>query len=178
VQAGAGDFTHGIKPFDVGARHLIDHYAAATVMCRRYHRNRLLRDVDAQLQATRVNVRKVFLEKISRFVRNIPIYAIQPAFFHLEINGTRHNVTRRQFGAFIVLWHEARAVRQHQNAALASHRFGNQKRLGMRVIQAGGMELDELHIRHAAAGAPTHRNTVAGGNIRIGGVKIRFAGAA
>ena len=48
----------------------------------------------------------------------------------------------------------------------------------MRMIKAGGMKLDEFHIRHAAARAPTHGDAIAGGGIGIGGVEIDFAGAA
>src|SRR5690606_41034442 len=33
-------------------------------------------------------------------------------------------------------------------------RFGNQERLGLRMVQAGGVELIEFHIGHPAAGAP------------------------
>ena len=48
----------------------------------------------------------------------------------------------------------------------------------MRVVQAGRVELDELHVRHPAAGAPGHGDAVAGGGVGIGGVEIDLAGAA
>ena len=42
--------------------------------------------------------------------------------------------------------HEAAPVRQQQQAALAAHGFADQEGLGVRVVQAGGVELDELHV--------------------------------
>ncbi len=44
--------------------------------------------------------------------------------------------------------------------------------------QAGRMELDEFHVRHAAAGAPGHRDAVAGRGVGIRGVQIDLARAA
>jgi hypothetical protein len=84
----------------------------------------------------------------------------------------------RQFGAAVVVRHEARAVRQAQQAAFAAQGLGDQEGLGVRVVQAGRVELDELHVRHPAAGAPGHRHAVAGGRVGIGGVEIDLAGAA
>ena len=54
----------------------------------------------------------------------------------------------------------------------------DQEGLGVRVVQAGRVELDELHVRHAAAGAPCHRDAVAGRGVGIGRVQVDLAGAA
>ena len=48
----------------------------------------------------------------------------------------------------------------------------------MRVIEASGVELDELHIRHFATGTPAHGDTIAGGDIGVGGVEIDLTRAA
>ena len=48
----------------------------------------------------------------------------------------------------------------------------------MRVVQAGRVELDEFHIRSAAAGAPGGCNAVAGGGVGVGGVEVNLARAA
>ncbi len=40
------------------------------------------------------------------------------------------------------------------------------------------MELDEFHVRHLAAGAPGQGDAVAGGDVRVAGVKVHFAGPA
>ena len=75
-------------------------------------------------------------------------------------------------------WHEACAIGQFQDTAFAAHRLGNQERFCVRVVQAGRVELDEFHVSHAASGAPAHRDAVAGGSVRVGGVEINFTRAA
>jgi hypothetical protein len=65
-----------------------------------------------------------------------------------------------------------------EQAAFAAHRLGDQEGLGLRVVQAGGVELDELHVPHPAARAPGHRDAVAGGDVGVGGVQVHLAGAA
>ena len=42
------------------------------------------------------------------------------------------------------------------------------------MVQGGGVKLVEFEVGHATAGAPGHSNTIAGGDIRIGGVLIDF----
>src|SRR6185436_7719500 len=54
----------------------------------------------------------------------------------------------------------------------------NEKRFGFGMIQTGRLELDEFHIGDASAGAISHRYAVAGGNVRIGCIKINFAATA
>ncbi len=44
--------------------------------------------------------------------------------------------------------------------------------------EAGGMKLDELHVGDRRARAVGHGHAVAGGDVRVGGVKINFAAAA
>ena len=56
--------------------------------------------------------------------------------------------------------------------------FGNQEVSCLRMIQTGGMELIEFHIRHTATSTPGHGNTVTAGHIRIRCVLIHFARAA
>jgi hypothetical protein len=72
----------------------------------------------------------------------------------------------------------ARSGRQLEQAAFAAHRFADQEGLGVGVVQAGRVELDEFHIGDAAAGAPGHRDTVAGGGVGVGRVQVDLAGAA
>ena len=114
MQAGAGDFPHRIQTIDRGACLQIGEYTAATVVRRRHHGNRLARDIDAQCQAAFINGREMLAHEGGWLVRNIQIHAIQAAFFHFKVDGARHDVTRRQLGAHIVLGHEARAIGQFQ----------------------------------------------------------------
>jgi len=48
----------------------------------------------------------------------------------------------------------------------------------VRVIQTGGVELDEFHVGHPAASAPGHGNSVTRGGVRVAGVQINLADAA
>jgi hypothetical protein len=103
---------------------------------------------------------------------------VQPVFLHLEVDGTRHDVARRQFTARIVVLHETRAIGQRQVPALTPQRFGDEKAALLRVIQAGRVELDELHVADTATGAPGHGNAVAGGGVGVAGVAVDLAHAA
>ena len=86
--------------------------------------------------------------------------AIQAALFHFEVDGASHNVARSQFGAIVVLRHEAGAVWQAEQTALATNCLRNQEGLGLWVIKAGRMELNELHIGHPAPCTVGHGNAV------------------
>ena len=83
-----------------------------------------------------------------------------------------------EFGACVVGGHKTRAVGQQQAAAFAAHRFADQKRFGVRVVQASGVELDEFHVLHPAARAPGCGNAVARGGVGVGGVQVHLARAA
>ena len=97
--------------------------------------------------------------------------------FHLEIDGARNHITRSKLSTLIMLRHETNAAqgfRQLEPAPLATHRLGDQKRLGVGVIQTRRVKLDEFHIRNAATGAPRRRNAIPGRGIRVSGVEIHL----
>jgi hypothetical protein len=48
----------------------------------------------------------------------------------------------------------------------------------VRVVQAGGVELDELHVRNRGARPMCHRETVTCRYVRIGRVQVDLAGTA
>ena len=120
----------------------------------------------------------MLLEESFRLVRDVEIDAVQAALLHFEVDGAGDDVARRQFGALVVPGHEARAVGQLEQAAFAAHRFGDEEGLGMGVVEAGGVELDEFHVGDPAAGAPAHGDAVTGRDVGIGGVEIDLARAA
>ena len=111
-------------------------------------------------------------------VRDVEVDAVQAALLHLEVDGARHHVARGELAALVVARHEALAVRELEQPALAAHRLRDEEALGVRVVQAGGVELDELHVGHRAAGAPAHGDAVAGGGVGVGRVEVDLAGAA
>ena len=125
-----------------------------------------------------INVGEVFLDQRVGLVADVEIHAVRAEAFHFVVDGARDDVARREFGARVELRHEAFAVGQQQQAAFAAHRFGDQERFRVRVKQAGRMELIELHVRDATAGAPRHRDAVAGRAVRIAGIEVHLARAA
>ncbi len=110
-------------------------------------------------------------------VADVQVHVIQATLLHFEVDRARHHVARSQFGALVVFRHEAGAIGQLQQAAFATYGFRDQEGLGVGVIQAGRVELDEFHVRHPAARAPGHGDAVAGGRVGVGGVEIDLARA-
>ena len=142
------------------------------------HRDRFASDVDAEFLTLVVNGREVFAHELGWFVTDVEQEMVGAGAFHLVVDGAGDDVARGQLLALVEAMHEALAARQPQVAALAAHRFGDEKGLGHGVVEAGGMELDELHVGHPAPGAPGHGDTVAGSHVGIGGVEIDLARAA
>ena len=96
VQAGAGHFTDGIEPRNLGFAVHVRHDAAALVVRRRNDRDGLPGDVDPVLEAGLVDVRKPLENKLRRPVRDIEHDEIRAALFHLAVDGARDDVPRGQ----------------------------------------------------------------------------------
>ena len=88
------------------------------------------------------------------------------------VDGAGHDVARGEFGARVEARHEALAVGQLEQGAFTAQCFCDQEALGLRVVQAGGVELVELQVRHPAAGAPGHGDPVAAGTVRVAGIEV------
>ena len=78
----------------------------------------------------------------------------------------------------VVLRHEGLPVDRREDAALAADRLADEEALGLRVVEAGRVELEELHARDRRAGAESHRDAVAGRDVGVAGVEVDLAGAA
>ena len=104
---------------------------------------------------------------------------VEAVLLHLEVDRAGDDVARRQFHPFVVACHEARRIGvdagQQQVRALAAQGLGDQKAALLRVVQAGRMELDEFHVADPAAGAPGHRDAVAGRGIGVAGIAVDLA---
>ena len=74
---------------------LINHYATTRVVGGGNDWNGFFRDIDAQLQATFVNRRKMRANKFSGLVRDIQVNAVKTMPFHLGINGARDDIAWR-----------------------------------------------------------------------------------
>ncbi len=77
------------------------------------------------------------------------------------IDRARHHVARSKLGARIEIRHEPVAVGgQFELRALTAHRLGDQEVLDLQIVEAGRVELVELHVRDPRARAPCHRDPV------------------
>ncbi len=178
VQTGVGGLAHCVQPGQVGSPVEVGDHAAAGVVRGRNHGNGLARDVDAELQAARVDGREMLLQEGLAQVRGIQPHVVQAMLLHLEVDGAGDDVARRQFQPLVVRLHEARAVGQLELAAFAAQRLGDEEAALLRVVQTGRVELDEFHVADAAAGAPGHGDAVAGGSVGVAGVAVDLAHAA
>ena len=162
----------------------VDDDAAAGVVSRRDHGDRFAAHVDAEREASGQDVREVGFDEGRVLVADVQVDAIRAEALHLVVDGAGYDVPRGQLAARVEPVHEPAAVGQQQPAALAAHRFGDEERPAIRlpgrlgVVQAGGVELVELHVGDAAACPPCHGDAVAGGAVGIAGVHVDLAGAA
>ena len=134
MQAGARGFANGIEAGQVGARRQIGDHPAAGEVGGRHYRNPVLADVDAEGQAVGVDIREMMLEEFGRLVGDVEEDAVHAVAFHLEVDGPGDDVAGGQFGARVVVGHEAGAIGQTQDGAFATHRFGDEEGLGIRVV--------------------------------------------
>ena len=94
------------------------------------------------------------------------------------VDRARDDVARREVGERMQTRHDRRAGLRLQDRPFSAHRLADQERLRLRVVQARGVELDELHVRECGAGAIGHRHSVARGDVGIARVEIDLARAA
>ncbi len=87
-------------------------------------------------QALRVDVRKARANEARRAVRDVEQHVLAAGALHLEVDGARHDVARRQIGQRVVPLHERVAVRQPQHGALAPQRLAHQEALGLGLVEA------------------------------------------
>ena len=78
-----------------------------------------------------------------------------------------------------MIFYELVTLGINELGAFATNRFGNEKGAGLGtvgagVVEAGGVELDELHVRDGGSGTPGHGESVPGRGIGIGGIKVSF----
>ena len=137
VKPGLGHFAGGIEPGRVGAAVEVHDHAAAGVMLRRHHRDRLPGDVDAEPEQLLVDVGEMRADEIRIAVRDVEMDVIEPEPLDLVVDGAGDDVARRELGALVELRHEALAAafdsgRQLQLPALAAHRLGDQEVLDLR----------------------------------------------
>ncbi|MCY1421134.1 hypothetical protein D9M71_367800 [compost metagenome] len=94
------------------------------------------------------------------------------------VDGAGDDVARGQFFTRVEARHETLAIGQLEQATLATQGFGNQEALGLRVVQAGRVELVELKVGHPATGTPGHGDAIAAGAVGVAGVQVDLGRAA
>ncbi len=104
---------------------------------------------------------------------------IQPVALDLAVDRPRHDIARGQFGALVIVGHEAvPGFGMLEDSALAAHRLGDQEILDLQMVQARRVELHEFHVADACAGAPRHRDPVPRRPARRGRIKVSSASSA
>jgi hypothetical protein len=144
---------------------------------RRHDRDGLLGDVDAVAQTGLVDRGKATDNERCGFVRDVQQHVIGPGALHDAVDGPGDDVAGRERPERMDVLHELDAVHRFEHAPLAADGFADEKRLGLGMIQAGRMKLDELHVGDRHARAVGHGNAVSGGDVRVGGVEIHLAAA-
>ena len=167
VQPGAGHFADRVQPGQIRLAVFADPHAAALVMRSRHDRDRFLGDVDAVAEAGSVDVREPIHQEPRRLVGDVEQCVVIAAAFHFAVDRPCHDVARRERLERMHLLHESLPAQVEQFAALAAHRFADEKRLGFGMVQAGWVKLDELHVGDGRPGPVCHRDAVAGGDVGI-----------
>src|SRR6185295_19932635 len=125
----------------------------------------LRRNIDAEPEQFLVDVGEMPADELGLAVRNIEVDVVEPETLDLMVDRPGHDVARRKLGALVELGHEALAAaldpwRKLQLPALAAHGLGDQEVLDLEIVEAGRVELHELHVGDAAAGPPRHGDAV------------------
>jgi hypothetical protein len=102
-------------------------------------------------------------DEVGGHVADVEMDVIEPVALDLGIDRARDDIARRQLHPDgIIIGHETLAGgRVDQPSAFAAHRLGDQEVLDLQIVEAGRVELHHLHVRHARARAPSHRDAVA-----------------
>ena len=129
----------------------VDHHAAAAVVGGGHHRDGLRCACRCPAPGSaRWMLGKRSARKSGVQVGHVQQHVVVAGALHLGVDGPGHDVARGEVLQLVVAGHEGRAVAQPQDAALAAQRLADQEGLGLRVVKAGRVELEELHVRHRA----------------------------
>ena len=169
MQAGGGAFSRCVKVADVVPPVLIHLDPAADIMCRRDHRDHIPGDVDPDAQTFRIDGREMADQLVLFKMAAVEVDVIVPGKLHLVVDGAGHDIPRCQGEPGIIFMHELLAVLGPQGGPKSPYRFRDQERRTFgRIIEGGGVELDELHILHGTFGTVYHRDPVARGDRGVG----------
>ena len=87
------------------------------------------------------------LHEIGLAVADVEMDVIEAEPLDLMVDGAGDDVARRELGALVEIGHEAVAgFGDLQLPALAPDRLGDQEVLDLQMVEAGRVELHELHV--------------------------------
>ena len=171
MDARRGDFAAGVQALDFGPRPGVDQYASAHVMCGGHYGNPFLRDVDACIEALRVDVREMALDVLRRAARKINEHVRLAEALHFAVDGARHDIARGEGVQRMHLVHEFFALVVLEDSAESAYRFRNQEGLlEARGVKARGVELHEFDILECRTCACRNRHAVTAAVVRADGV--------
>jgi len=110
-------------------------------------------------------------------VRDVQIDAVFPRAFQFRVDGTGDDVPGSEFHHRMHPFHEPFARPVEQFRPLAADRFRNEEGLGVRMIEAGGVELDEFHVGDRRTGPVGDGDAVPRGDVGVARVEIDFPGS-
>ena len=178
MEARAGRLTDRRESLHGGASVHGRLHAAATVVRGRHDWDEVLRHVDAELKALVEDVGEALLEEGASLAPDVEAAVGIARALHLTVDRARHDVARRERPARVVLLHERLPLAVHEHGPLPAHGLADEEPLRLRVVEARGVELDELHVLHLRAGAPGKRHAVARRHVGVAGVEVHLAAAA
>ena len=178
VEPRARHLAAGVEALERGRAVQVREHAAAGVVGRGHDRDRLPRHVDPEAAAGLVHGREAAAHELRVTVRDVEVHALEAVHLHLVVDGARDDVARRELGARVVALHERLAVGPTEHRPLAAQRLGHEEGLRLGVVEAGRVELEELHVGDRRAGAVGHGDAVAGRDVGVGGVEVDLARAA
>jgi hypothetical protein len=143
----------------------------------RPHRDGILGDVDAEEAAGAADPGEEHV-RIALELREVEVDARVAGLDHLGEDRAADDVARRELGLGVVLGHEAPAHPVAQDAPGPAHDLADQRPGRARDVEAGRVELDELQVAHARAGAEAERDAVAGRDHGVGRLAEELARAA
>jgi hypothetical protein len=109
----------------------------------------------------------VFVDRVRADIEQDVVGPVNAApFADLQVNGPADDITRGQvFNVGGVALHKALAFVVDENAALAAHRLGDED---AQLVNAGGVELEELHILNRQPAAHDDGRAVTGVSVGVG----------
>ena len=156
--------------------------AAHVVVHRRQYRNRLTGHIHACEDLRRLgNAGKLLVDGVRAEMFQVQedvilVLTDAATFANLDGHCAAHDIARGEvFGIRRIAFHETLARRVAQDAAFATHAFGDQTAC---AVDAGRMELHEFHVLHRQSGTQHHAAAISCAGVRRSTREVRATVAA